>query len=162
MTVRLTLVSTGLPEGFDALKADAEFDGHRHISRLAREFENTPEMFHAIFTAFADDRLLGIGAITCEPCPMSEPALRMRRFSVSREFRRRGVARMLASALLLETAGKVRFVTVHAGNEQAAMFWQKIGFRPDPGNQWTHIFDNAAACVQQRVQQPSHIPLTDI
>ena len=156
MTVRLTQVAEGSPVGFDALKADAEIDGHLHIGRLAMEIENTPTMFHAIFAAYVDDRLVGIGAITSEPCPTPEPALRMRRFYVGREFRRRGVARMLASALLMETSGKVRFVTVHAGSEQAALFWQKIGFRPDPGNQWTHIFDNAI----RSARRPSNISLT--
>jgi hypothetical protein len=42
MIVTLERASNRLRDGFDELKADAEADGHRHLTRLAAEFEKTP------------------------------------------------------------------------------------------------------------------------
>ena len=42
MIVTLERASNRLPDGFDELKADAEADGHRHLTRLAAEFEKDP------------------------------------------------------------------------------------------------------------------------
>jgi GNAT superfamily N-acetyltransferase len=137
MTVCLRCIAR-LPIGFEGLSADAEADGYRHVRRLAAEFETTPEMFHAVLAGFIDGALAGIGATTDEPQPASEPAWRMRRLYVHRGLRRRGVARAIVAALLEDAANNVRMVTVHAGNDSAARFWQAIGFQQATGKAWTH------------------------
>src|SRR5262245_24879333 len=137
MTVCLRCIAR-LPDGFDGLRADAEADGHRHLRRLAAEFATTRSMFHAVLAAFSDGGLAGIGAMTDEPQPTPEPAWRMRRLYVHRGFRRRGIARAIASALLEDAASKVRIVTVHAGNDGAARFWEAIGFQQAACKAWTH------------------------
>ena len=137
MTVCLRRISK-LPNGFDTLCADAEADGHRHMSRLATELELTPQVFRAVLAAYIDNSLAGIGAITDEPQPMAEPAWRMRRLYVHRQFRRRGVGGALASELLKEAIGKVGIVTVHAGTANAARFWEAFGFRRVACKAWTH------------------------
>jgi len=129
---------SNLPNGFEGLRADAEAEGHRHMNRLATELEMTPEMFHAVFTAYIDGSLAGIGAITDEPQPTSEPTWRMRRLYVHRGVRRRCVGRIIASGLLREAANKVRIVTAHAGNDSAARFWEALGFRQAAYKAWTH------------------------
>ena len=134
----LARISTQLPAAFDTLIEDAEADGHRHMSRLATEFDETPAMFHAIFAAYVGDDLAGLGAITAEPERTSIPAWRMRRLYVHRQFRRRGGARAIALALMQEAASKVRMVTVNAGNEHAACFWEQMGFYQVDGKNWTH------------------------
>jgi GNAT superfamily N-acetyltransferase len=138
MTVSLAQASHWLPPTFDALMKDAEADGHRHMGRLASEFDATPAMFHAIFAAYIEGNLAGLGAITDEPEPMTTPAWRMRRLYVHRQFRRRGAARAIAVALLQEAAHEVRMVTVNAGNGHAARFWEQMGFCPVDGRGWTH------------------------
>ena len=137
MTVSLRRIAS-LPNGFDGLRADAEVDGFRHMRRLAAEFETTREMFHAVLAAFIAGGLAGIGGITDEPQPTSAPTWRMRRLYVHRGFRRRGVARAIAAALLAEAANNVRMVTVHAGNDSAARFWEAIGFEQATCKAWTH------------------------
>jgi len=137
MTVSLCRISN-LPHGFDALRADADADGYRHMSRLAAELEVTPEIFHALFATYVDGSLAGIGAITDEPQPTFETAWRMRRLYVHRGFRRRRVAYAIASELLRHADGKVRQVTVHAGDARAARFWEALGFRQAACKAWTH------------------------
>jgi GNAT superfamily N-acetyltransferase len=138
MSLRLERATRRLPIGFAELEADAEADGRRHMTRLAAEFAQTSEMFHAVFACFLDDGLAGIGAITDEPASTAQPAWRMRRLYVHRGFRRQGVARTIATTLLREAAGRVDVVTVHAGNPDAAQFWQAIGFAPVTGSAWSH------------------------
>jgi len=127
-----------LPAGFSDLEADAKAGGHAHMTRLATEFTVDRAMFHAIFACRQDGRLVGIGALTNEPTPTSLPIWRMRRLHVHQHYRRRGVAQRIVNALLQEAAGKVSIVTVHAGNDGAARFWEAIGFSPVEGQPWSH------------------------
>jgi GNAT superfamily N-acetyltransferase len=138
MTIVFIRASDGLPAGFAELEADAKADGHAHLTRLSAEFASDPAMFHAIVIARIDGELAGIGAITDEPAPASPPAWRMRRFYVHRRFRRRNLAGGMAAAMLREAARHVRVVTVHAGNYDAARFWEAIGFRRVSGRDWSH------------------------
>jgi GNAT superfamily N-acetyltransferase len=138
MTVTLERVSNRLPYSFEDLKADARADGHRHLVRLAAEFEQSPTMFHAIFAGYVDGRLAGIGAMTDEPALTLGSAWRLRRLYVHRNFRRFGVARAIVMALLQEAIGNVSTVTVHAGNDGASQFWEAIEFRSVAGKAWSH------------------------
>jgi GNAT superfamily N-acetyltransferase len=138
MTLSLERITDTLPIGFAELEADAKADGHNHLSRLAAEFAQSPAIFHAIFACHLDGSLAGIGAITDEPSPTSQPTWRMRRLYVHRKFRRRKVARTIANALLQEAACNVSIVTVHAGNDGAARFWEAIGFSPVACRAWSH------------------------
>jgi hypothetical protein len=58
------------------------------------------------------------------------PAWRMRRLYVHRRFGRREIARTIASALMLEAEDKVSFLTVHAGNDGVAKFWEALDLDP--------------------------------
>jgi GNAT superfamily N-acetyltransferase len=141
MTLSLELMTDTLPVGFAELEADAKTDGHGNLTRLAAEFAQSP----AIFACRLDGRLAGIGAITDEPALTSQPTRRMWRLYVHRKFRRREVARAIANALLQEAAANVFIVTVHAGNEGAARFWEAIGFRPVAGCAWSHETTTSSA-----------------
>jgi GNAT superfamily N-acetyltransferase len=149
MIVTLERASNRLPDGFDELKADAEADGHRHLTRLAAEFEKTPAMFHAIFGGYIEGNLAGIGAITDEPALTSQPVWRMRRLYVHRQCRQLRVARAIVRALLQEVAGSVPIVTVHAGNDSAAQFWEAIGFRRAMGKAWSHETATSGATARR-------------
>jgi GNAT superfamily N-acetyltransferase len=95
-------------------------------------------MFHAVFAAYIHGELAGIGAMTDEPMMTSQPTWRMRRLYVHRKFRRQKVACAIATALLQEAAKKVRAVTVHVPSDEAARFWEALGFRRVTGCSWSH------------------------
>jgi|SRR5215469_1268806 len=150
MNVSLERLTDTLPIGFPELEADAKADGHGHLTRLAAEFAQSPAVFHAAFVGYLDGSLAGIGAITDEPTLTSQPTWRMRRLYVDRKFRRRNIARTIAMALLQESEGKVSTVTVHAGNDDAAQFWEAIGFRRVVGQAWSHEARTAGATLGMR------------
>jgi len=136
--VQLVRIDRDLPEGFARLRAEAEAEGHRHMNRLADELASGDTRFEALFAAFDDGELLGVGGMTVEPSETSEPAFRMRRLYVSPHARRTGVARTLASALMQEAFDQVDLVTVHAGSPEAARFWESQGFAPADARTWSH------------------------
>lgn len=140
--LQLVRVVDELPAGFDALQAEAEAEGHRNLTRLAVEWAAHPAGFIAVLGALDEGVLVGIGALTPEPAPASEPALRIRRLYVARRVRRRGVARTLVNALLQEALGEVRLVTVNA-HPASVGFWEALHFAPVPDQPWTHTFSAA-------------------
>lgn len=136
--LQLVRIEGELPEGFEALRAEADSEGHRHMARLATEVAETPELFIALLAAFDEGELLGIGGMTAEPTDPT--AIRMRRLYVTQAARRRGVARAIASALLNEALAQTRLVTVHSGNPGAEGFWEAVGYAPVAGRPWSHQF----------------------
>jgi len=138
--IQLVRLDAELPEGFAPLRAEADAEGHNNMARLEAEMAQTPEMFTALLAAVGAGELLGIGGLTAEPTDPS--AQRMRRLYVARRARGQGVGRTLANALLNEALGLTRLVTVHAGDADAARFWEAMGFEPAHGHAWSHRFFN--------------------
>jgi GNAT superfamily N-acetyltransferase len=139
MTATLIPVVGALPVGFDALRAEACDEGLRNIDRLATDWTSGTTRFdapgEALLAAWVADGLAGIGGITIDP--NDRGALRMRRFYVRPAHRRAGVGRRLAEALIARAGGAQRLV-VNAGTEQAARFWEALGFKPDHRDGHTH------------------------
>ena len=136
---RLQLVVEGLPNGIDALRTEALAEGYRFVERLVADWMSRKIRFdregEALFAARVNDVLAGIGGLTIEPVVPS--ALRMRRFYVRPAFRRIGVGRQLASALLARAASG-QGVTVNAARASFP-FWEALGFTRDPRCGHTHI-----------------------
>jgi GNAT superfamily N-acetyltransferase len=69
----------------------------------------------------------------------------VRRVYVRPAFRRQGVARTLASALIQEGLDQVDLLTVNAAaSPAAAPFWEAQGFAPDATGPWTHVLRRSA------------------
>jgi GNAT superfamily N-acetyltransferase len=138
--VRLERVVRELPPGFDSLRAEAQAAGYRHLDRLAADWASGAGRFdrdgEALFVAYASGTVAGIGGLTIDP-GMPE-ARRMRRFYVGSRFRRSGIGRRLAIALLDEAAPTGRAVTVNAaaGSEP---FWESLGFVLEVSDGHTHV-----------------------
>ena len=138
--MQLIRVQDDLPDDFSTLRAEADAEGFRAMSRLAAEWAATPGMFVCLLAAVDAGGLAAIGGLTAEPEPAGEPALRMRRLYVRPAARRAGVGRTLANALLQEALDSVALVTVNAGGTLAPAFWTALGFTVVQGRPWTHEF----------------------
>lgn len=139
--IQLVRVTHDLPDGFDALRAEADAEGFRAMSRLAAEWAATPEMFLCLLAAPDGlGGLAGIGGLTHEPEPGGEPAMRMRRLYVRPGARRGGVGRTLVNALLQEALDSVSLVTINARDTLAPAFWEALGFDIVDRLPWSHQF----------------------
>jgi GNAT superfamily N-acetyltransferase len=141
--IQLIRIIDDLPEGFDALLADAASEGVRNMALLADGWASGDQRFdgdgEALLGALLAGELAGIGGLSIEPAA-SEPALRVRRFYVRPAFRRQGVARTLASALVQEALDQVDLLTCNAAaSPAAAPFWEAQGFSSDTSGPWTHV-----------------------
>jgi nucleoside triphosphate diphosphatase len=138
-TVRVERVAETLPAGFNALRNEARAEGYRMLDTLATGWEAREIRFaqegEALFAAYSDNRLVGIGGMTRDPSVAG--ALRMRRFYVAKEFRRRGVARRIALSLLNQKEAAGRLIVVNAGAGSEA-FWESLGFASDRQQGHTH------------------------
>jgi GNAT superfamily N-acetyltransferase len=83
--------------------------------------------------------VIGVGGITI--CPTRPECRRVRRFYISPQWRRRGVATALAKQCIerAKSAG-VLTVTCHAAaSAMAPRFWESIGFEPVADSDITHV-----------------------
>lgn len=138
--VRLEQVVEALPRGFEALRAEAHAEGYRHLERLATDWNSGLTRFdrdgEALLAAFVENTLAGIGGLTMDPALAEN--LRMRRFYVGGAFRRCGIGRRLAAALLGGAARAGRSVTVNAA-AGSAPFWESLGFVAAMRDGRTHL-----------------------
>jgi len=137
---KLQRVIEELPAGFGALRAEAGAEGYLFMERLATDWLSGTLRFdregEALLAARVNGVLAGIGGLTIEP--VVPHALRMRRFYIRLPYRRSGIGRMLATALVERAWSTSRLVTVNAGPGSAA-FWESLGFAPDARDGHTHI-----------------------
>jgi GNAT superfamily N-acetyltransferase len=137
----LQLVIENLPAGFDALREEARAEGHLFVERLAADWEARRMRFEhkgeALLLARVTAVLAGIGGLTTEP--VLPGALRMRRFYVRPLFRRAGIGRALATALLERARTTGLLVTVNAA-PASVPFWESLGFGPDMRDGHTHLY----------------------
>ena len=141
--IQLIRIIDELPESFDALLADAASEGVGNMALLAQGWASDDQRFErdgeALLGALLAGELAGIGGLSIEPAA-AEPARRVRRFYVRPAFRRQGVARTLASALVQEALDQVDLLTCNAAASPAAVpFWEAQGFSPDNSGPWTHV-----------------------
>jgi GNAT superfamily N-acetyltransferase len=139
-SLRLARVVDELPTGLGRLRAEARSEGHRHLERLADEWNTRAMRFdrdgEALLAARLDGSLAGIGGLTIDPA--IPDALRMRRFYVAKSLRRHGIGRALAEKLLAGARALRRPVTVNAG-AGSEPFWEALGFVAEPRYGHTHV-----------------------
>lgn len=139
--IQILRVFDALPDDFEALRADAADEGWRHMDRLADDWESGADRYdkpgEALFTAFVEGELAGIGGLTREPSDPDGDALRARRLYVSPRFRKSGVGGALVSAIIQEAFQNASRLNVNAGRDSPA-FWDHLGFARVDADAFTH------------------------
>jgi GNAT superfamily N-acetyltransferase len=142
--LRLESVVDGLPADFETMRAEARAEGYAFLDRLSKDWASSAMRFdrpgEALLAAYSDEVLAAIGGITIDP--VHSDALRMRRFYVRPAFRRAGIGREIAHALLGRALQRVRVVTLNAATKSVP-FWKALGFAPEARDGHTHIWRQA-------------------
>ncbi len=137
----IAFVKGTLPPGFELLRHAADGEAYNMLAVLAKEWADGTNRFdkpgEALVVATAGPMLAGIGAMNQDP--YIDGALRMRRFYVSPKFRRHGVGRALAKALLDRPEVMGKMITLNAPQVEAARFWEALGFIRDNRDGHTHV-----------------------
>lgn len=138
--VQIVRVVEALPDGFAALAEAAHAEGIRNMEALALQWDDGRGFAEpgALFAAFVDGDLAGVGGVTPQ-VGLAEPAMRMRRLYVSPAFRRAGVGQALAGAMIQQGLQTARLLTSNAQATAAAgPFWEAMGFEPVEADGFTH------------------------
>ena len=142
--VQLQPVVDELPADFATVRAEARAEGYRFLDRLASDWASGAMRFdrpgEALLAAYSDGVLGAVGGITLDP--IVPDALRMRRFYVRPAFRRTGIGREIARALLEGALQGVRVVTLNAAVESVP-FWEALGFVTEVRDGHTHVWRQA-------------------
>ncbi len=145
-----------MPGALAALAVESASFGIRNVSSLVEQWGDGSQRFgrpgEGLLVAVASPRepgadesgaeAIGVGGLTW--CPHVPEALRVRRFYVAEAWRRRGVARALATSLLGAGAEHADVITCNARASAAAPpFWESLGFTPVDIDGITHRLDKS-------------------
>jgi GNAT superfamily N-acetyltransferase len=138
--IRLERIGNALPAGFAEMSDEARAEGFGMLDVLAADWKAETIRFdrdgEALFAGYVDELSAGIGGMTHDP--YSPGALRMRRFYVRAPYRRLGVARAIATALLARPEIGGQAITANAARGSEA-FWESLGFVRAPRERQTHL-----------------------
>jgi len=124
-----------MPHGLEALAEESRTSGIRNVSVAIERWSNGTEMFDRVGEMLlvgvdrSANRVIAVGGLT--HCPHVPEALRVRRFYVATDWRRRGVAGAIARQLIAEGLEHTRTLTCNArASDAAPPFWEAMGFQP--------------------------------
>ena len=122
------LIPAGLAELAEHATAERVNNVQRIIDGWASGSERYDRPGEAILAAVSGlDRVVAVGGIA--ECPIVDGALRMRRFYVHPQWRRRGLGRGLAATLVFSGLQVADTITCNAGaTVEAPRFWEAMGF----------------------------------
>ncbi len=111
-------------------------DGFRFVERLMTDYKSGTNTFNQsgeyLFGVFNDEGvLIAIGGLNNDPYTIDQCIGRMRRFYVSKEYRRHGVGSLLAQKLIAEAKKHYKILVLHTDTEQGNDFYTSLGFSKD-------------------------------
>ena len=136
-SVQIVRLSDALPDDFEALRLEANAESFAFIEGLREEwlaghYLGGDDRF-AVFAAFEEGELAGIGAVTPDPYDPEPDLLRVRHVYIRPLRRGAGIGRVLAAALIQQGLALAPRLSLRAADRHAAAFWEASGFRPDTG-----------------------------
>lgn len=119
----------------DHLVKDSKQEGFRFIDRLVSDYHEGTNTFkgqgECLMGMFSEGHLVAIGGLNRDPFSKEERIGRLRRFYVSKEFRRGGIGRRLVNGILSKAQEDFEVVVLHTDTEQGDLFYRSLGFLKD-------------------------------
>jgi GNAT superfamily N-acetyltransferase len=157
--------------GMNDLAAEARSQGYRFLERLERDwstganrFSGPGEALYAAFARSAQDapgQSSAVAGLNLDPF-LDDPGIcRLRRVYVRSAWRNQGVGRALIAFILADARRHFHSIRLRAENHDAARLYERLGFKPIPDANATHILHLAPKdeptdeSTQQKPLQPS-------
>lgn len=117
----------------DSLVKQSKEDGFRFVDRLVNDYKNGINTFshfgEGLFGVFNESGvLIAIGGLNIDPFSNEHFIGRLRRFYVSKEYRRNGVGSLLVKRIIDEAKKIYKILVLQTDTEQADKFYTSIGF----------------------------------
>jgi len=116
-----------------SLVKESKEDGFRFVERLVNDYKNGCNTFNhsgeGLFGMFNEEGyLVAIGGLNKDPFS-NEPYIgRLRRFYVSKGYRRNGIGSLLVRTIIAKAKGNYKILVLHTDTEQADKFYTSLGF----------------------------------
>ena len=139
-----SIVPVSVPfENFHEFKADAESENYEFVDVLIGDWQDGSEDFSepgARFLGLAlDGKIVGVGGLGHDQHFPDQQIGRIKHVYVLKDYRRRGIARLLALALMQDAEKSFGTIRLHAASANAARLYEELGFEPIDHPTATHI-----------------------
>lgn len=126
-------ISNLLNFNLDRLVKQSKDEGFRFIERLINDYKNGSNTFNhfgeGLYGVFNKEGVLvAIGGLNKDPFSNEQYIGRLRRFYVSKEYRRNGIGSLLVKRIVDEAKRYYKILVLHTDTEQAEKFYSSIGF----------------------------------
>jgi GNAT superfamily N-acetyltransferase len=129
------------------LVKESKEEGFRFLERLVVEYENgtnkfnkTGESLYGVFNKEVE--LVAIGGLNIDPFSNEKCIGRLRRFYVSRGYRRNGLGKLLLHRIICDAQKHYQVLVLHTDTEQAGQFYISQGFlKGERYHKSTHYLD---------------------
>ncbi|SIQ66061.1 Acetyltransferase (GNAT) domain-containing protein [Bacillus cereus] len=116
----------------DYLVQESKDEGFNFLIKLISDYENKINIFNktgeCLYGIFQGEKLIGIGGLNKDPYTENNRIGRMRRFYIAKEYRRKGVGKLLLVRILSEAKKYFNIVVLHTDTEQGDKFYTSSGF----------------------------------
>lgn len=129
------------------LVEESKNEGFRFLERLVNDYKdgtnnfNKPgELLYGVFNT--EGLLVAIGGLNIDPFSNVEKIGRLRRFYVSKDYRRKGIGRFLLNQIIYDAKKHYKILVLHTDTEQADTFYTSFGFSKK------NRFPNSTHCLE--------------
>lgn len=114
------------------LVQDSKEEGFNFLIKLINEYENKINVFNktgeCLYGIFQGDTLIGIGGLNKDPYTVDNNVGRLRRFYISKDYRRIGLGNLLLNRLLCHAEKYFKIVVLHTDTKRGDAFYTVNGF----------------------------------
>lgn len=118
---------------FSSLVDESRKEGFRFLDRLVNEYKNGTNNFkkpsEALYGVYTHEGILiGIGGLNIDLNTNGQKVGRVRRFYISKNFRRKGIGQFLLNEIVKEAKGNFDVLVLYTDTPQASQFYTSFGF----------------------------------
>jgi GNAT superfamily N-acetyltransferase len=115
------------------LVKESKEEGFRFLERLVSDYKNGTNNFNKpgefLYGMFNKEGvLIVIGGLNIDPYSNEQRIGRLRRFYVSRDYRRNGLGRLLLKQIIYDAKHYYKVLVLHTDTKQADKFYTSFGF----------------------------------
>lgn len=118
--------------GIDDLLAEASSEGYDFIETLLADWASGENRFDApgeiLYGLMDQGRIVAVGGLNIDPFAGKQDIGRIRRVYVRRDWRGRGIGRLLVATLIEHARTGFRCVRLRADNPRTSAFYESMGF----------------------------------
>jgi GNAT superfamily N-acetyltransferase len=107
-------------------------EGHRHIQRLVKEYQDGVNQFdgtgEAIYAVMLNGKITAVCGLNRDPYSKSFDVGRVRRLYVLKKYRRNGIAKKLMEAVIDQARENYKTLVLFTDNQIAEKYYSTIGF----------------------------------